>query len=228
MLEELSNSNLTNFNQDLTLIVFNMLTALACGIIISLVYRYTYKGPSYSTSFTNSLVLLSMITSIVIMVIGNNTATAFGLVGAMSIIRFRTAVRDVIDIVFIFFSLAIGLAAGVGFKEIAIVGTILISIVIILVVKTNFARPKRRNYLLQVLYNNNEDTENGIQKELRKYCKQLKLVNLQTHEHNNNIEAYYHVILRNQDLSSELLRELKAIEQVDKINLYFDEEDSPQ
>ncbi|MEM7161095.1 MAG: DUF4956 domain-containing protein [Bacteroidota bacterium] len=228
MLEELSNSNLTNFNQDLNLIVLNMLVALACGIVISLVYRYTYKGPSYSTSFTNSLVLLSMITAIVIMVIGNNTATAFGLVGAMSIIRFRTAVRDVIDIVFIFFSLAIGLAAGVGFKGIALVGTVLISLVIIVVVKTNFARPKRRNYLLQILYDNNDEAENGIQKELRKYCKQLKLVNLQTHEHNNNIEAYYHVVLRNQDKSSELLRQLKEIRDVDKINLYFDEEDSPQ
>ncbi|NND77459.1 MAG: DUF4956 domain-containing protein [Flavobacteriales bacterium] len=228
MLDDLSNSNLTNFNKDLDQIIVHMLVALVCGIIISLVYRYTYKGPSYSTSFTNSLVLLSMITSIVIMVIGNNTATAFGLVGAMSIIRFRTAVRDVIDIVFIFFSLAIGLAAGVGFKEIAIAGTAIISVVIILVVKTNFAKPKRRNYLLQVLSYNDEETEDGIQKQLRKYCKQLKLVNLQTHEHDNNIEAYYHVVLRKQDQSAELLRELKEISKVEKINLYFDEEDSPQ
>ena len=228
MLEDLSDINLTEFNKDLPSIVLNMVIALVCGIIISLVYRYTYKGPSYSTSFTNSLVLLSMITSVVIMVIGNNTATAFGLVGAMSIIRFRTAVRDVIDIVFIFFSLAIGLAAGVGFKEIAIVGTLLISAMIILVVKTNFARPKRRNYLLQVLYFNDEATEISIQKELRKYCKQLRLVNLQTNDIDNNIEAYYHVVLRNQDKSSELLRELKSIVKVDKINLFFDEEDSPQ
>ena len=228
MLDDLSNSNLTHFNKDLDQIIVHMLIALVCGIIISLVYRYTYKGPSYSTSFTNSLVLLAMITSIVIMVIGNNTATAFGLVGAMSIIRFRTAVRDVIDIVFIFFSLAIGLAAGVGFKEVAISGTLIISAVIILVVKTNFARPKRRNYLLQVISYNDEDTEDSIQKELRKYCKQLKLVNLQTHEHDKNIEAYYHVVLRNQDKSAELLRELKEINKVEKINLYFDEEDSPQ
>lgn len=228
MLDDLSNSNLSNFNKDLDQIILHMLVALACGIIISLVYRFTYKGPSYSTSFTNSLILLAMITSVVIMVIGNNTATAFGLVGAMSIIRFRTAVRDVIDIVFIFFALAIGLAAGAGYDDIALAGTLLISAVIILVVKTNFARPKKRNYLLQVLSFNDEETELGIQKQLKKYCKQLKLVNLQTHEHDNNIESYYHVILRDQDKSAELLRELKEIARVEKINLYFDEEDSPQ
>ena len=228
MLEDLTNSNLTNFNKDLDQIVLHMLVALLCGFIISLVYRYTYKGPSYSTSFTNSLVLLSMITAIVIMVIGNNTATAFGLVGAMSIIRFRTAVRDVIDIVFIFFSLAIGLAAGVGFREIAVVGTLLISAVIIVVVKSNFARPKKRNYLLQILFNNDDETELSIQSQIRKYCRQLKLVNLQTHTHDNNVEAYYHVVLRNQDKGGELIRAINSVDKVDRVNLYFDEEDSPQ
>ncbi|MCB0843737.1 MAG: DUF4956 domain-containing protein, partial [Bacteroidetes bacterium] len=109
-------------------IVINLAISVICGLIISVVYRLTYKGASYSVTFVHSLVLLSMITAIVLLVIGNNLARAFGLVGAMSIIRFRTAVRDTQDIVFIFFSLAVGMAAGVGYPVIAILGTILVSL----------------------------------------------------------------------------------------------------
>src|SRR5882672_2363406 len=110
----------------------NLMIALGCGIVIALVYRFTYRGASYSATFVNALVLLALITSVVILVIGNNLARAFGLVGAMSIIRFRTAVRDVQDIVFIFFSLTVGMAAGVGLNSVAIGGTIFVSVIIIL------------------------------------------------------------------------------------------------
>ena len=83
-------------------VLANLLVAFVCGLMMSIIYRITYRGPSYSVTFVNSLVLLSIISAIVIMVIGNNIARAFGLVGAMSIIRFRTAVRDTMDLVFIF------------------------------------------------------------------------------------------------------------------------------
>jgi len=77
----------------------NLVMALICGFIISIIYRWTYRGPHYSTSYVHSMVILAMVTALVIMVIGNNLARAFGLVGAMSIIRFRTAVKDTQDIV---------------------------------------------------------------------------------------------------------------------------------
>jgi hypothetical protein len=87
--------------------------ALFAGLILTCLYRITYKGAGYTAGFVGSIILLTLITALVIMVIGNNLARAFGLVGAMSIIRFRTAVKDVMDIVFIFFALAVGMASGV-------------------------------------------------------------------------------------------------------------------
>lgn len=90
-------------------IIENILVALICAIFISIFYKKTYNGPGYLVSFANALILLSLITSIVIMIIGNNLARAFGLVGAMSIIRFRTAVKETHDIVYIFFALTIGM-----------------------------------------------------------------------------------------------------------------------
>ena len=125
---------------DLETFIINMIIALLCGLIISLFYKASYRGPHYSTSFVQALVVLSMVTSLVIMVIGNNLARAFGLVGAMSIIRFRTAVKDTQDIVFIFFSLAAGMAAGVGLKLPAFVGTIFIGSVLYFLSNSSFCR----------------------------------------------------------------------------------------
>ncbi|MEO0468496.1 MAG: DUF4956 domain-containing protein [Bacteroidota bacterium] len=218
--------NLDLFPLALSDILANMVVAVICGIIISSVYRLTYKGPSYSVTFVNSLVILTIVTSLVILVIGNNLARAFGLVGAMSIIRFRTAVRDTQDIIFIFFSLAIGMAAGVGLSLIAFAGTILVSLVIVLLVNTNFGNPRRRQYLLQISYNANPDNEANLMLILKQYCRQLKLVNLKSVGYNDELEAFYHVSFRNQHQHEELIQKLNEVKDVHHINLYFDEDDT--
>ncbi|MEZ5196032.1 MAG: DUF4956 domain-containing protein [Bacteroidales bacterium] len=186
-------------------------------------YRFIYKGPSYSVTYVNSLVLLTLITSIVILVIGNNLARAFGLVGAMSIIRFRTAVRDVQDIVFIFFALTIGMAAGVGLHVVAIAGTLIICIVAITLVTLNFGAPRKREHLLQLSYISTTENESKLESILRKHCRKLRMVNMKNLG-NENLEVFYHLTFRNKDKSSELLRELREFDQVIQVNLYFDDE----
>ncbi len=203
----------------------NLMVALVCGIIIGLVYRYTYKGPSYSVTYVNSLVLLTLVTSVVMLVIGNNLARAFGLVGAMSIIRFRTAVRDVQDIVFIFFALAMGMASGVGLHIIAISGTIIISIVTIILITFNFGAPQKQEYLLQVAYESNEKNEMKLRSILKQYCRMYKLVNLKNIGE-NEVEAFYQVTYRSRKKSGELIRELKQVEEISSVNLFFDQDDS--
>ncbi len=203
----------------------NLLVALACGIIIALVYRFIYKGPSYSVTYVNSIVLLTLITSIVILVIGNNLARAFGLVGAMSIIRFRTAVRDVQDIVFIFFALSVGMAAGVGLHVIALASTIFISLIAIVLVTFNFGAPRKREYLIQVSYISTIENETELKSILRKHCKKLRLVNMKKLGE-DNVEAFYQVSYKRKDRSSELLRELNGFDQVQHVNLFFDDDDA--
>ena len=207
-------------------ILINLLVAVICGLLISYVYRLTYRGPSYSTSFAHALVLLSMITAIVILVIGNNLARAFGLVGAMSIIRFRTAVRDTQDIVFIFFSLSIGMAAGVGLTWLAILGTIFISLVIIILVSTHFVSPQKRQYLLQISYQSSPQKELELSQILQKYCRQLKLVNLKSLGYNDELEAFYHINFKRKTTSEEMVMALNKLTAVKHINLYFDEDDA--
>ena len=203
----------------------NLFVALICGIIIALVYRYTYKGTSYSPTFVNSLVLLCMITAVVILVIGNNLARAFGLVGAMSIIRFRTAVRDVQDIIFIFFSLTIGMAAGVGLVQVAIIATLIISSIIILLVGTNFSAPGKRRHLLQIAYTGSDEADMQLSSLLKQYCRKLKLVNLKNLGYREEMEAFYQVSLRNAKKNEEFVRKLNELGFVSTVNLYFDEND---
>ncbi|MBL0175465.1 MAG: DUF4956 domain-containing protein [Ignavibacteria bacterium] len=110
MLQELE--QLVTFSVSFEQVIENALVALLCGGLVAFFYRACFRGRLYSPTFAHSLVLLSMITTIVIMVIGSNLARAFGLVGAMAIIRFRTAVKEMQEIIFIFFALAVGMAAG--------------------------------------------------------------------------------------------------------------------
>ncbi|MCB0522460.1 MAG: DUF4956 domain-containing protein [Lewinellaceae bacterium] len=204
----------------------NLFVALGCGIVIALVYRFTYRGASYSASYVNSLVLLSLITAVVILVIGNNLARAFGLVGAMSIIRFRTAVRDVQDIVFIFFSLSIGMAAGVGLNSVAIIGTLFICLIIILLDSVGFGRPARLKHLLQVTYTGTPDEEATIQSVLKKYCRRIQLMNLRQLAGRDNMEAFYHLSLRNAKKNHEFVQSLRALDFVTQVNLFFEEDEN--
>lgn len=205
-------------------VLINLLVALVCGIIIALVYRFIYRGPSYSVTYVNSLVLLTLITSIIVLVIGNNLARAFGLVGTMSIIRFRTAVRDVQDIVFLFFALSMGMAAGVGLHIIAIAGTITISIVATVLVVLNFGAPRKREYLLQIAHVSSPENESKLESLLKRHCKKIRLVNMKNLS-DKNIEVYYQVDFRNKEKSRDLLRELDEFDQVLNVNLFFDQDD---
>ncbi len=206
-------------------VVFNLLVALFCGIIISLLYRYTYKGLNYSSSFSVSMIMLAMITSIVIMVIGNNLARAFGMVGAMSIIRFRTAVKDATDIMFIFFALTIGLAAGVKMYSVAIFGTLFISFIFLIISQFSFGLAIKREYLLQILMVTDDVTGEKTSKVIRSYCRRHKLVNVKAlgEEGSELMEFSYHVFLTSEEKGNQMIRELKKISQVKNVNLFFDE-----
>ncbi len=204
-------------------VLANLLVALICGLMMSIVYRLTYRGPSYSVTFVNSLVLLSIIAAIVIMVIGNNIARAFGLVGAMSIIRFRTAIRDTMDLVFIFLALALGMACGVGLNIVAVTGTLLAGLVVIALTFTNFGAPRKRHFLLQIIHHSSE--QNDVTKPLSRYCSSMKLVSLKNIGLEDLTESNYHITLKSTKKTEEMVRNLRETPGVQQVNVFFDEDD---
>lgn len=222
MLDDLS----TIFQFDLTIdqIIVNTAIATICGFFIMYLYRITYQGPSYSQSFAGSLVILSMLTAIVIMVIGNNLARAFGLVGAMSIIRFRTAIKDPQDIVYIFFSLAVGMAAGAGLHLVAIIGSGIVGIVTYILSFNKGGAAQRREFLLQFSLNGTTGDEAPHLKTMNRYCKEHKLINMKSLDEGSTLELSYYVRLKNQDKGTTFVRELEKSPGVERVNLFFDEE----
>ena len=110
-------------------IILNLIIAFGLGLVIATVYRWTANVAE--NAMTDALIILCMLIAVVMVVIGDSVARAFSLVGALSIIRFRTVVQDARDIAFVFFSLAVGMAIGAGNPPVAVIGTFLISIVII-------------------------------------------------------------------------------------------------
>lgn len=219
MLEEYQ--NLAVFPTSSADVLANLLVALCCGLVLSVVYRITYRGPSYSVTFVNSLVLLSVISAIVIMVVGNNIARAFGLVGAMSIIRFRTAIRDTMDLVFIFLALAIGMACGVGLNIVALSGAVISGLVVIILTFTHFGAPRQRHFLLQIIH----DGKGELVQTMARYCRSLKLVSLKNVGPDNLTESNYHITLKDMRKSEELVRILRQVTGVQQVNVFFDEDD---
>ncbi|MFZ1291315.1 MAG: DUF4956 domain-containing protein [Melioribacteraceae bacterium] len=204
--------------------LLNLLVGLLAGIIISVFYRKSYNGPGYQASFVNSLILLVIITSIVIMVIGNNLARAFGLVGAMSIIRFRTAVKETQDIIYIFFSLAIGMAVGVGLHLLAIFSAVFIGIITLVLSKSKFSTPIKSDLLLQFTFNSNGNDSSSYNKLIDEYCKKSKLINAKAVGTEETLELSYYVGFKSKDYTTEFVQKLRKVKGVLNVNLFYDEE----
>lgn len=204
-------------------VLTNMITAMIGGFIISFSYRYASKGLSYSPTFVRALILLSIITALVIMTIGNSLARAFGLVGAMTVIRFRTAVKDIQDIVFIIFSLAIGMAAGINLKLIVIVSALFISAVAIILNQAGYAIPDKRQFLIQFLSTLSSDKPEYLEI-FKKYCRRYHLIDMQALDEDSTFEISYNIVLRKKEDIHMFIKDLNAQSGISRVRFYFDDE----
>jgi uncharacterized membrane protein YhiD involved in acid resistance len=214
------------FSPSVAEILINVIVSLFCSYIVSLIYKFTYRGPGYAESFVDSIVFLSVITTLVIMIIGNNLARAFGLVGALSIIRFRTAVKDTIDIVYIFLSLAIGMASGVGYHKLSIIGTITMGIIFIVFANNKISGFMQNQYILKLCYSNGEPNENSFLNVLLRFCTRVEVVNIASNEIDNSFDYSYYIRLKkNQDINI-LMHDLKEVKGVRSLNVFYDQQNS--
>lgn len=145
--------------------------AFVVGIIIAVVYRKTYRGVLYSPSFTLTLIMLTLITTPVVMCIKSDIALSMGMVGALSIVRFRTAVKDPLDTAYMFWALTMGILLGAGLHLIALIVVLCISVLLFVLTFAKFTHPNA--YLLVLHYD--EFCESAIQSELARSVKSHKL-----------------------------------------------------
>lgn len=111
-----------------------MILAFGLGLFIFMVYKKTFSGVMYSSGFGVTLVALTMITALVILAVTSNVVLSLGMVGALSIVRFRTAIKEPLDIAFLFWSIAVGIVLAAGFIPLAVIGSVVIGIVLLVFV----------------------------------------------------------------------------------------------
>ncbi len=203
--------------------LISLVVGALCGLTIAKVYRMTYRETGYSTSFVQSLVAFAVITTLVIMVIGNNLARAFGLVGSMSIIRFRMAIKDTRDIVFIFFSLAIGMACGVQLFVLAVVATLFIGSLIYSLSSFGLFEPYRREYILKFCYHGPNGDGSPYIDVLTDHTQKHRLVNLKSID-DTTLDLTYFIRLRRPDDGKKIVQSLSGMGDISRVNLFYDEE----
>lgn len=162
----LKNSFLNQFNtpMDMSRILTSLLCAAALGVYVFVIYRITCRKAFYSKGFAISLVAIDLITAAVIMAVQSSAIISLGMVGALSIVRFRTAIKDPMDLAFLFWVISVGIICGAALYEIAILASLLITVVMLVL---HFI-PNVRPALLLIVNLENVDAEPALKEVLKK------------------------------------------------------------
>ena len=184
-----------------------MILSFAVGLFIMQVYKKTFKGVMYSSTFAMSLLALTLITTLIILGVTSNVVLSLGMVGALSIVRFRSAIKEPMDIAFLFWSISEGIVLGAGLIPLAILGAVFIGIVMVL-----FANKKTTDNPYILVFNcKNDISENSVlnilSKNVNKYCVKSKTISP-----SNGIEMTIEVKLKN--ITTSFVNEVSKIEGV--------------
>jgi len=200
-------------------IIFNLILSFFLGLLISFVYKKTHRGMSYSQSFMITNIFLSLIVCMVIMTIGNSISRAFALVGALSIIRFRTVIKDPKDIVFIFWSLATGMVCGTGQYFLAFASSSIITIVSYILYKTNYGSIYKSEFILQFRFNKTEDKEASYISELKRFCSLSTLLNSEPSSDSKSLKLTYDIVLKEEKEVNKFILDISNCEGVSEASI---------
>ena len=198
-------------------VLINLATAFALVMVIAFTYRRTHRGLSYSQSFVLTLVLVGVVTAMVIMVIGNNLARAFALVGALSIIRFRTVVKDTKDTAYVFFALAAGLAAGTSSYFIALAGTTFLCAVAFVLDRVNFGSLYKSEFILR--FRANIESAGDYNAAIEEFAASSNLIHVQPSGDRTSNQLSMDVVMKKDVDPTDLTSRMEAIEGVSEVML---------
>jgi uncharacterized membrane protein YhiD involved in acid resistance len=216
---------------DLTSVFSPLDVALVLGLsfVLSLavawVYRYTHKGVSYSQSFAQTLVIMGTVVGLIMLIIGSSIARAFALVGALSIIRFRNAVKESRDVAFVFLAMAVGMACGTKFYGLAVVATVVLSAIIIVMAKLNLFAKEFRERILRIHIGADQDYEALLDPIFRKFTDDNALVSVETVREGELQEVVYTVLLKRRANPQALLEEVRKANDNKKVTLVMGQQE---
>ena len=186
--------------------LIGMIFALIIGLFIFMIYKKTFSGIMYSTGFAMALVGLSLVTTLVIMAVTSNVVLSLGMVGALSIVRFRAAIKEPMEIVFLFWSLAVGIVIGAGMIPLAVIGSVIIGGILVV-----FANQKLQNNPYILIFNcTDEKAETAamdvVKSSVDKYIIKAKTVN------DTGVELTSEIRIK--DMATDFVNKINSIEGV--------------
>lgn len=208
--------------EGLEAVLLALVLAFALGQLIAWVYVHTHAGISFSRSFTQSLVLITMVVALVMLVIGDNIVTAFGLIGALAIVRFRNVLKDTRDLVFVFLCLVVGMAVGSQRHGVAVLGTLALLATCLYLQLTAFGTRTRLDGHL-TLWVEAAGAE-GLDDVLYRFCRHVARLSVRGGGPNGESEHVFAVRLRDRSRHGELVEELRAVPGVGDVALVLQDE----
>jgi uncharacterized membrane protein YhiD involved in acid resistance len=200
-------------------VLARLVGSMLLGGVVAWIYQRTRPASDTSSSLSVTLVLLAILIAMVTQVIGDNVARAFSLVGALSIVRFRTVVRDTVDTAFVIFAVAVGMAAGAGHPSIAVSGIAVVGVAAWIMKKRQTGLESEITYLLQVRVGLGHDVESVLAPALSAHVRSRRLVAMSTAKQGMAIEAIYRIELQKEPSAGELLKALNRIEGVQSVSI---------
>ncbi len=211
---------------DLPTLLLALLIAFLCGQVIAWVYMFTHSGLSYSRSFVNSLIIIPITVSLVMMVLDNNIVTAFSLLAVFAIVRFRNILRDTLDTVYVLSLIVVGLATGTQKFTTAITGVSVMSIAFIYLWFTSFGSRKRYDLVVNFHWKRSMEELNDLELLLKRHSFTFLKSGQQTRTDQNTTFMSYKLLLRDPGGIDLLASELKAYNGVEQVTTMTVEDES--
>jgi len=190
-------------------VAISLSLSFVLSMIIGWVYRTTHRNISYSQSYVHTLVILGMVVAVIMLVVGSNIARAFALVGALSIIRFRNALKETRDVGFIFLVMGVGMACGTRFYALAVIATVAICLVIVAMQRFNWFGLDLQRQVVKVQVPPDEDYTGEIQDVLISRTSEFELVSMESIRGGALVELMYTVRLKKGVTPASLISELR-------------------
>lgn len=201
-------------------LLYHLVLAFVLATPVAWVYARTHQGTSYSRTFVQSLVLLPLIVTVVMMAIGDSLARAFGLFGALALIRFRTPIKDSRDTIFLFLSVAVGITVGVQNTALAAVGTGFVLLVAAYLALIGFGKRVDHDGVLQFSLPAAGEQDDRLRTVLRHYCRRFALVSLRESRREGAMDFAYQLHLRDPQSHQALVADLRTIPGAQDVNLF--------
>jgi hypothetical protein len=206
--------------------ILNLLISIIVGFWVSLCYQKNHSGLSYSQGFTHSLIITSFLTTLVVMVIGGSLTTAFALIGALAIIRFRTVLKDTKDLVFIFASLTLGMACGTSNYELVIVGSLMFGLILFLLYKTNYGSIYKSDFLIHFRYTLRSGSSSSYISLFTKNCSNFQLLNIEPSVDNKTAKQTYQLSLKSKINPESFVSDLNSIKGISEVIFVSSKDDT--